>query len=111
MCAAIETASWYFACAVHCGLKRCEWFQSATTPFTHVHAAHKSEIARHQNDVLRVLTVFSVLLLPLTLIASVFGMNVHFPGFDTSAGFWVILAGMVVTLVAALGFFRLKRWL
>jgi magnesium transporter len=74
-------------------------------------STNESEIARHQNDVLRVLTVFSVLLLPLTLIASVFGMNVHFPGFDTSAGFWVILAGMVVTLVGALSFFRLKRWL
>jgi magnesium transporter len=74
-------------------------------------STNESEIARHQNDVLRVLTVFSVLLLPLTLIASVFGMNVHFPGFDTAAGFWVILAGMVVTLLGALGFFRLKRWL
>jgi magnesium transporter len=74
-------------------------------------STNESEIARHQNDVLRVLTVFSVLLLPLTLIASVFGMNVHFPGFDTSEGFWVIVAGMVATLVAALGFFRYKRWL
>ena len=34
------------------------------------------------NDILRVLTAFSVIVLPLTLIASVAGMNVHFPGFE-----------------------------
>src|SRR6266480_6032327 len=59
-------------------------------------STNESVISHRQNDILRVLTVFSVLLLPLTLIASVFGMNVHFPGFGTSAGFWVILAGMAV---------------
>ena len=37
-------------------------------------------ISHRQNDVLRILTVFSVVLLPLTLITGIFGMNVHFPG-------------------------------
>ena len=57
------------------------------------------------------LTVFSVVLLPLTLIASVFGMNVDFPGFGTAAAFWVIVAAMVVALGGLLGFFRWKRWI
>jgi magnesium transporter len=74
-------------------------------------STNESEIARHQNDVLRVLTVFSVLLLPLTLIASIFGMNVHFPGFDTTAGFWAVATAMVAILLGGFAFFRLKRWL
>jgi magnesium transporter len=74
-------------------------------------STNESEIARHQNDVLRVLTVFSVLLLPLTLIASIFGMNVHFPGFDTPSGFWALVGTMVLVFAAGLGFFRWKRWL
>ena len=41
-------------------------------------------ISHRQNDVLRVLTVFSAILLPLTLVASVFGMNVAFPGSETA---------------------------
>jgi magnesium transporter len=57
-----------------------------------------------------VLTVFSVLLLPLTLIASVFGMNVAFPGEGTAAAFWVIVAAMVGVLAGLLAFFRLKRF-
>jgi magnesium transporter len=58
-----------------------------------------------------VLTVFSVILLPLTLIASVFGMNVVYPGEGTHAAFWAIIAIMVLTIFAMLGFFRWKRWL
>src|ERR671912_1897153 len=55
---------------------------------------NESVISHRHNDVLRVLTVFSVILLPLTLIASVFGMNVVYPGEGTHAAFWVIIALM-----------------
>jgi magnesium transporter len=72
---------------------------------------NESVIAHRHNDVLRVLTVFSVILLPLTLIASVFGMNVVYPGEGTHAAFWAIIAIMVLTIFAMLGFFRWKRWL
>ena len=72
---------------------------------------NESVISHRQNDVLRVLTVFSVVLLPLTLITGFFGMNVRFPGFDTAWAFWVIFAGMVASLIALLSFFRYKRWL
>jgi magnesium transporter len=68
-------------------------------------------IAHRQNDVLRILTVFSVVLLPLTLITGFFGMNVRFPGFDSVWAFWVIFVAMVATLGSLLAFFRLKRWL
>jgi magnesium transporter len=72
---------------------------------------NESVIAHRQNDVLRILTVFSVVLLPLTLITGFFGMNVRFPGFDSVWAFWVIFVGMVATLGSLLAFFRLKRWL
>jgi magnesium transporter len=71
---------------------------------------NESVISHRQNDVLRILTVFSVILLPLTLITGIFGMNVHFPGFDTSTGFWAIVGIMVATIVGLGGFFRYKRW-
>jgi magnesium transporter len=72
---------------------------------------NESVIAHKQNDVLRILTVFSVILLPLTLITGIFGMNVRFPGFETAEAWYAVVAGMVVTLAALLGFFRWKRWL
>jgi magnesium transporter len=72
---------------------------------------NESVISHRQNDVLRILTVFSVVLLPLTLITGFFGMNVHFPGFETAWAFWVIFAGMLASLAGLLTFFRLKRWI
>jgi magnesium transporter len=72
---------------------------------------NESVISHKHNDVLRVLTVFSVILLPLTLIASIFGMNVHYPAEGTTAGFWAIIALMAVTILGLAGFFRYKRWL
>jgi magnesium transporter len=74
-------------------------------------STNESVISHRQNDVLRILTVFSVVLLPLTLITGFFGMNVRFPGFDTVWAFWVIFAGMAATLIGLLAFFRFKRWL
>ncbi len=71
---------------------------------------NEAALSHRQNDVLRVLTIFSVLLLPLTLIASVFGMNVDFPGFGTAAAFWIIVGVMVGVLAGVLVFFRLKRF-
>jgi magnesium transporter len=74
-------------------------------------STNESVISHRQNDILRILTVFSVVLLPLTLITGIFGMNVKFPGFDTQAAWWGIVGGMVAVLAGLLGFFRFKRWL
>ena len=63
-------------------------------------STNESVISHRQNDVLRVLTVFSAILLPLTLLASVFGMNVDFPGFGTAVAFWIIVAAMVAAAPA-----------
>jgi magnesium transporter len=74
-------------------------------------STNESVISHRHNEVLRVLTVFTVLLLPLTLIASVFGMNVEYPGEGTAAGFWVILGLMAAGIGGLAAFFRWKRWL
>jgi magnesium transporter len=72
---------------------------------------NESVIQHRQNDVLRVLTIFSVIVLPLTLMTGIFGMNVRFPGFGTSAAFWVLLGAMLAAAIGMVVFFRLKRWL
>jgi magnesium transporter len=74
-------------------------------------STNESVISHRQNDVLRLLTIISVTMLPLTLITGVFGMNVLYPGEGTARAFWVIVVSLVVVLLGMVGFFRWKRWL
>src|SRR5471032_431295 len=74
-------------------------------------STNESVISHRQNDVLRFLTVFSVVLLPLSVITGIFGMNVKFPGEYTAIGFWAICAAMLCSIIVMVAFFRWKRWL
>ena len=51
---------------------------------------------------LRILTVFSIVFLPATLIASIWGMNVGVPGEGDKFDFYVVIGLMVVILVGML---------
>ncbi|MFL5935794.1 MAG: magnesium transporter CorA family protein [Gaiellaceae bacterium] len=72
---------------------------------------NESVISHRQNRVLQILTIFSVVILPLTLISGIFGMNVAFPGEETHAAFWIIVVTMVATIAAMVAFFRWRRWM
>jgi magnesium transporter len=72
---------------------------------------NESVISHRVNDILRVLTSISVIVLPLTLLASIWGMNVGVPGEGSDAAFWIIVGSMVVLLVGMLTAFRRRGWL
>jgi magnesium transporter len=70
-------------------------------------ATNESVISHRQNYRLQLLTVFSVVFLPLTLISGIFGMNFGF----SSPGFAAVVAVMGLLFLSAVSFFRWKRWL
>src|SRR2546421_1561464 len=72
---------------------------------------NEAVISHRLNDILLVLTSLSVVILPLTLIASIWGMNVRVPGQGSIEAFWVIVGVMVVVLGGTLGYFRHRGWL
>src|ERR671924_397995 len=72
---------------------------------------NESVLSHRVNEVLRVLTAFSVVILPLTLIASIFGMNTRVPGEENITAFWVVIVAMIVVLVGMLGYFRYRGFL
>ncbi len=74
--------------------------------------SNESVLSHRLNQSIRVLTAFSVAMLPLTLLASIFGMNVPLPGQSGSLNvFLVISAIMVATLLGVLVFFRRRGYL
>jgi magnesium transporter len=72
---------------------------------------NESVLSHRVNEVLRVLTAFSVVILPLTLIASIWGMNVGVPWEGETDGFWIVLGWMVLLLAGMVAYFRRRGWL
>src|ERR1700709_1530940 len=72
---------------------------------------NESVISHRLNDSIRVLTSISVVILPLTLIARIMGMNSWVPFEGDEHGFFVVLAVMAVILLGLIAYFRRKRWL
>jgi magnesium transporter len=65
----------------------------------------------HTNEVMRVLTIIATIMLPLTLVASILGMNIYPMPVESPAAFAGLMVVMVVIMVAMLTFFRSRRWI
>lgn len=74
-----------------------ELLETARSLLGSVLETHRGAVADQTNEIVRVLTVFSAILLPLTLVTGIYGMNfVEIPLARYSAGFWILLGGMGV---------------
>ena len=63
------------------------------------------------NDVMRILTIISVILLPASVLAGVMGMNFRLGLFDDNRVFWVVIGVMVAIAVVVLLAARRRRWI
>ncbi|MFA4814773.1 MAG: magnesium/cobalt transporter CorA [Candidatus Gracilibacteria bacterium] len=72
---------------------------------------NESIISHTTNNVIKTLTIFSVVMLPLNLIAGMYGMNVNLPFSGHPLIFFFLVGGMACVLLVMLIFFRVKRWL
>lgn len=71
-----------------------------------------TEASHETNEVMRVLTIFSVFVLPLNVITGVYGMNFeNMPELKWSLGYPMVLGSMVGTTLVIYLFFRRKGWL
>jgi magnesium transporter len=67
--------------------------------------------SQRTNDVMKVLTLVSSILLPSVVLAGIMGMNFKLPIFDETANFFLVIAAMVILAVAILGVARWRRWI
>lgn len=73
--------------------------------------SYYSVLTGRTSEIITILTIFSVIMMPLTVITSLFGMNVDFPGRQHPDMIWFILLGMLVLSLGMLGFFRHRKWI
>ncbi|CAF3923053.1 unnamed protein product [Rotaria sp. Silwood1] len=73
---------------------------------------HLSVIANKTNEVMKVLAVFSAIMLPLSLIAGIYGMNFeNMPELHQQNGYYVAIALMIVIAASLLVYFWRKGWI
>ncbi len=74
--------------------------------------SYLSVVSNRTNDIMKVLTIFSAIMLPLTFIAGLYGMNFdNIPELHTTYGYFVVLAVMVIVGVGMLVFFWRRGWI
>lgn len=72
-----------------------ESLEAARSLLSSVLETHRGAVADQTNEIVRVLTVFSAIMLPLGLIAGIFGMNfIEIPLSEEPWGFWLLIGGM-----------------
>jgi magnesium transporter len=86
--------------------------QSLKDNINALHEANSTLVEYRVNEILKVLTIFSVIVFPLTLIAALFGMNTQFiPLIGSPYDFWKIIGIMAGGAMTMLGIFKWKRWI
>ena len=71
-----------------------------------------SAMSHQMNNIMKVLTIFSALFIPLTFIVGVYGMNFQdMPELHWQYGYLAVWGMMLLVSLGMLGFFRYKRWL
>ncbi len=70
-----------------------------------------SVISQRTNEIMKVLTLFSAIMLPLTFIAGVYGMNFeHMPELSSRYGYFLVLGAMGAVAAVMVVWFRRRKW-
>ncbi|MCI0620018.1 magnesium transporter CorA family protein [Candidatus Wolfebacteria bacterium] len=75
-------------------------------------STNDSLLSTKQNEVMKTLTIMASITFPLSLVASVFGMNTGYLPFAGSRGdFWIVIGMMAILTAVFFWFFKYKKWL
>ncbi len=77
-----------------------------------LNSTNKSLLNYSLSDIMKTLTIFSVIVFPLTLLAAIFGMNTvgGMPFINNPHGFWMVLGLMSLGCLGMIVFFHRKKW-
>ena len=67
--------------------------------------------ANRTNEIIKILTLISSILLPLTFLTGLYGMNVNLPLKDDPRAFWIVIGAMLVIVSGMVFLFKRKRWM
>lgn len=73
---------------------------------------HFAVVSNKTNDIMKTLAVLSAIILPLSLIAGIYGMNFdNMPELHSEHGYWITMAAMLVITLVLLWYFWRRGWI
>ncbi|HEY2783559.1 MAG TPA: magnesium/cobalt transporter CorA [Fimbriiglobus sp.] len=90
-----------------------EFVESGREMVTDLMQTHLAAVSNRLNEIMKVLTMISTVVLPMTLVAGIYGMNFHkgMPELDWEYGYAYSLGLMLLTGFGSFVLFRWKRWI
>lgn len=108
----IDTANYTFFARLHQKtlelLEQIEYDNNALESASNIFFSSQNQ---KMNQIMKTLTIFSVIFMPLTFIVGIYGMNFDFmPELRMKYGYYTVLGIMVVIVVVMIAYFKRKRW-
>ena len=73
---------------------------------------YNTGIGNHLNEIMKFLTIFSAVFIPMTFIAGIYGTNFEYlPELKYHYSYFIFLGFQLLIALTMLGFFKRKRWL
>ena len=70
-------------------------------------ASYMTQISNQMNEVMKLMSIIATIMLPLSFLTGLFGMNfAKIPGLTWDFGFWALLLAMITLVGGMLWFFR-----
>jgi len=77
-----------------------------------LHDSYLSSISNRMNEIMKVLTIFAAIFIPLTFMAGIYGMNFEFmPELKWKYGYFILLGLMAGGGLGMLAYFKKKKWI
>ncbi|MDD4607066.1 MAG: magnesium transporter CorA family protein [Patescibacteria group bacterium] len=90
-----------------------EYLENYKETIEALYSTNESMLSNRLNTIMKTLTIFSVIVFPLTLLAAIFGMNTlgGMPFVDSPFGFWAVVSIMILGTLIMFSVFKHKKWL
>lgn len=107
-----ETNIPYFRDLTDDVFKICEAIEGSRDDINAVYDIYMSSISYNTNEVTKILSIAATIVLPLTFITGIYGMNFKYiPGLDHPLGFWGCILFMVFLTISLIAFFKKQKWI
>jgi len=88
-----------------------ETAQNFNDILSNILSVYLSMASNKTNEIMKTLTIFTVILLPLSVISGIYGMNLEMPERHIPGSYFMVLGLMAVIIISLLFFFKKKEWL